>query len=244
MTSSTIDQIASSLPVARRFARALEGSARGGDRLVEQALTTVLAESTRDGGGRPEHRLFAAISRAQREEATAPWLQSLRRQMLLLVVLEGLTEAEATAVLGIAPEQGNAMLRDALAEVRAAASADALIIEDEAAIAMQIEALMQQCGHRVVGIAATEEEALAIAGRSPPGLILADINLGLGGDGTSAVSRILERSPVPVIFVTAYPERLLTGSGLEPAFVLRKPFNPDELSVASFQAVSRGGARI
>ena len=119
-----------------------------------------------------------------------------------------------------------------------------LIIEDEPIIAMDIEELVANCGHRVVGVASTETEAVEIAGRTKPGLILADINLGVGGgNGTSAVSRIMRTHYAPVIFVTAYPERLLTGDSLEPAFVITKPFEPLTLAIATYQAVT-GGVRI
>ncbi len=118
-----------------------------------------------------------------------------------------------------------------------------LIIEDEPIIAMDIEELVAGCGHRVVGVAATEADAVAIAERCRPGLILADINLGAGGDGTSAVSRIMRSHYAPVIFVTAYPERLLTGEALEPAFVITKPFEPLTLAIATYQAVT-GGVRL
>ena len=95
----------------------------------------------------------------------------------------------------------------------------------------------------MVGVAATEAEAVEIAARRPPGLILADINLGLGGDGTQAVARIMRRHQAPVIFVTAYPERLLTGEAVEPAFVITKPFEPLTLAIATYQAVT-GGVRL
>ena len=96
------------------------------------------------------------------------------------------------------------------------------------------------CGHRVVGVASTEADAVRIAQKTRPGLILADINLGMGGDGTSAVSRILRHHYAPVIFVTAYPERLLTGETVEPAFVITKPFEPLTLAIATYQAVTGG----
>ncbi len=115
-----------------------------------------------------------------------------------------------------------------------------LIIEDEPVIAMDIEELVQSCGHKVVGVAATEAEAVELAELHRPGLILADINLGAGGDGTAAVARIMQHHYAPVIFVTAYPERLLTGEALEPAFVITKPFEPMTLAIATYQAVTGG----
>ena len=83
-------------------------------------------------------------------------------------------------------------------------------------------------------------KSVELAGLHKPSLILADINLGLGGDGTSAVARILKHHYAPVIFVTAYPERLLTGENLEPAFVITKPFEPLTLAIATYQAVTGG----
>ena len=123
------------------------------------------------------------------------------------------------------------------------AATDVLIIEDEPIIAMDIEELVQNCGHNVVGVATTEAEAVKLAELHKPGLILADINLGIGGDGTSAVARIMQHHYAPVIFVTAYPERLLTGEDLEPAYVITKPFEPLTLAIATYQAVT-GGVRL
>ena len=108
---------------------------------------------------------------------------------------------------------------------------------------MDIEELVQNCGHRVIGVAGSEAEAVEMAERNRPGLILADINLGQGGDGTAAVARIMKHQYAPVIFVTAYPERLLTGEALEPAFVITKPFEPLTLAIATYQAVT-GGVRL
>ena len=135
------------------------------------------------------------------------------------------------------------MLADAREHLRAAAATDVLIIEDEPIIAMDIEELVLGCGHRVVGVASSEAEAVEIARQHQPGLILADINLGAGGDGSSAVARIIRSHYAPVIFVTAYPERLLTGDALEPAFVITKPFEPLTLAIATYQAVT-GGVRL
>ena len=59
-----------------------------------------------------------------------------------------------------------------------------------------------------------------------------------GGSGITAVTDILRMSSVPVIFVTAYPERLLTGERPEPAFLITKPFEPETLDVAISQALA------
>jgi CheY-like chemotaxis protein len=161
------------------------------------------------------------------------------RMLLLLTSLEELEPATAAAVLGLEPDEAEAMLGTARDHLRAATAARVLIIEDEAIIAMDLQHLVESAGHDVVGVAATEDEAVAIAERERPSLVLADINLGHGGDGASAVERILARHATPVIFVTAYPERLLTGRRVEPAFVIAKPFEPTALAVATYQAVTR-----
>ena len=59
-----------------------------------------------------------------------------------------------------------------------------------------------------------------------------------GESGIQTVREILRRIDAPVIFVTGFPERLLTGEDLEPAFVITKPFNPQTLKTAIAQALS------
>jgi CheY-like chemotaxis protein len=160
--------------------------------------------------------------------------------LLLLTALEELEIGAAALVLGVPARDADAMLAVALDRLRAARAARVLIIEDEPIIALDLQQLVESAGHHVVGVAASEAEAVAIAERERPGLVLADVNLGQGGDGAAAVERILARHATPVIFITAYPERLLTGLRVEPAFVIAKPFEPTTLAVATFQAVTRG----
>ena len=167
-------------------------------------------------------------------------LSQIQRRLLLLTSLEEVPLAIAASLLQLDLIAAEDMVAAARSQLRSAAATDVLIIEDEPIIAMDIEELVASCGHRVVGVAATEADAVAMAERSRPGLILADINLGSGGDGSSAVSRIMRNHYAPVIFVTAYPERLLTGEALEPAFVITKPFEPLTLAIATYQAVTGG----
>ena len=67
--------------------------------------------------------------------------------------------------------------------------------------------------------------------------MLADIQLADGSSGLDAVNEILTAVNVPVIFITAYPERLLTGDKPEPAFLITKPFQPDAVKAAISQAL-------
>jgi DNA-binding response OmpR family regulator len=114
---------------------------------------------------------------------------------------------------------------------------DVLIIEDEPLIAMDIEDIVSRLGHRIIGVARTRKEAGELADRNKPGIILADIQLADGSSGIDAVNDLLVSFEVPVIFITAYPERLLTGDRPEPAFLITKPFAPDMVKAMVSQAL-------
>jgi CheY-like chemotaxis protein len=243
MASTRRDDLLRALPYARRYARALTGSQPRGDLLVAESLREMLAAT--DDTLTPRFGLYHWVTR--RFDAGISTLPSLvdglnskQRQLLLLTALEEVPIEDAAPIVMLEVGEAAAQLGDARERLRASAATDVLIIEDEPIIAMDIEELVQGCGHRVVGVASTEADAVRLAQATKPGLILADINLGLGGDGTSAVSRILKHHYAPVIFVTAYPERLLTGEAVEPAFVITKPFEPLTLAIATYQAVSGG----
>jgi CheY-like chemotaxis protein len=88
-----------------------------------------------------------------------------------------------------------------------------------------------------VATAATRAEAVAKAHSERPGLVLADINLGEGGSGIDAVAEILNSFDIPVIFITAYPEKLLTGERPEPTYLIAKPFLPETVQATVGQAL-------
>jgi len=132
-------------------------------------------------------------------------------------------------------DQGRARLLDQLA-------GQVLIIEDEPLIAMDIEGIVQGLGHTVVGIVDTRKKAVEAAEAHSLNLVLADIRLADGSSGLDAVEDILEHITVPVIFVTAFPELLLTGERPEPTFLISKPFSKTELEIAIGQALFFGKA--
>ena len=247
MTSLRREDLIRALPYARRYARALTGSQPRGDAMVADSLRDLLE----DGAPAEDARLVLYRAITSRYDglttlslpALSGSLTGLQRKLLLLTSLEELSVEAAASVLHLPAAEAAAHVAEARDNLRAGAATDVLIIEDEPIIAMDIEELVLNCGHRVVGMATTEAEAVELAERHKPGLILADINLGIGGDGTAAVARIMKHHYAPVIFVTAYPERLLTGEDLEPAFVITKPFEPLTLAIATYQAVT-GGVRL
>jgi CheY-like chemotaxis protein len=102
---------------------------------------------------------------------------------------------------------------------------------------MDLEGIVRDLGHDVTGIAVTRDEAVAEAKARAPGLVLADIQLADDSSGIDAVQDILSEIDVPVIFITAFPERLLTGERPEPAFLITKPFQHATVKTAIAQAL-------
>ena len=161
----------------------------------------------------------------------------IQRQALLLTQLEEFSLTEAGTVLGISVEETAVLVAQALADIEQDAVTDVLIIEDEALISSHIESIVEDMGHRVVAIAATAAQAGAAYAAHQPGLVLADIQLADGSSGLTAVDNILAMGPVPVIFVTAFPEKLLTGERPEPSFLVAKPFREETLRATISQAL-------
>ncbi len=169
------------------------------------------------------------------------------RQAFLLAGLEDFAVSEVAVIMSRTEAEVTRLIDDASREIAGQLTARILIIEDEPLIAMDIEGLVTDLGHHVVGIAATRTEAVAIAQRERPEMVLADIQLADGSSGVDAVRDILGDLNVPVVFITAYPERLLTGERPEPAFLVTKPFKPEMVKAVVSQAlffdVKAGGAR-
>ena len=159
------------------------------------------------------------------------------RQAFLLVALEGLSEDDAAKVLDIDAPTLRDLVEESGRELAAEIATDVLIIEDETFIALDLEGLVESLGHRVLGVARTHAEAVALAKAKRPGIILADIQLADGSSGLDAVNEMLRSFEVPVIFITAYPERFLTGERPEPAFLIAKPFQPSTVSAVLSQAL-------
>ncbi len=250
--------IAPHLPHLRRFARALTGSQSSGDAYVVETLEGIIADpssfpmepNARVGLYRLFLKLWSAVSvngetdsgaLSPEEVGATRRLEALSlkpRVALLLSAVEGFSTAEAAAVLDCSTQDYKALIDRANAEIAAQISTDVLIIEDEPLIALDLQNLVEDLGHTVVDVARTHIEALkAIETRRKPGLILADIQLADGSSGLEAVNEILERFEVPVIFITAFPERFLTGAPPEPAFLIAKPFNVDALRAVISQVL-------
>jgi len=251
---SSSRSVAQYLPYLRRYARALTGSQSSGDAYVAAALEAIAKEpQLLNTSTNPRVALFGIFSviwnslaiNAEAEPITSgasidrrlTQIASGPRQAFLLISVEGFSEDEAAQVLRIDVVTLRRLVEDAGREVAAEIATDVLIIEDETLIALELETLVEDLGHQSVGVARTHAEAIALAKVKRPGLILADIQLADGSSGQDAVNELLDSFAVPVIFITAYPERFLTGERPEPAFLVGKPFQPSTVSAVISQAL-------
>jgi DNA-directed RNA polymerase specialized sigma24 family protein len=246
--------VAEYLPLLRRYARALTGSQQSGDAYVAAMLEALLQQPSlldesrgaRAGLFRLFTKIWQSVALNERSDVVPlhlPPEQRLShittdsRQAFLLLSLEGLSEADVGFILDCDIKRVRQLADQAGRELAAEIATDVMIIEDETFIAMDLESLVRNLGHRVIGVARTHSDAVDLARRSRPGLILADIQLADGSSGLEAVNEMLKSFEVPVVFITAYPERFLTGERPEPAFLISKPFQPAMVSAVVSQAL-------
>ncbi|WP_425099439.1 response regulator [Tropicibacter sp. S64] len=248
-------RVGSSLPYLRRYARALTGSQQRGDQYAMAALEAILSDpasfdtslTSRCALFKVFHSIWITTGAPLSDEETGlaskaqshlARLTSGTREALLLHTIEELTFAEVGQVMDIPASEAEQLVSIAYTEMAESVSGRVMIIEDEAIIAVDLEAITSEMGHKVTGVARTESGAVELAGRETPDLILSDIQLADNSSGIDAVNRILKSHPdVPVIFITAYPERLLTGEGPEPAFLISKPYTEEQVRSAISQAM-------
>ncbi len=250
--------VAAQLPYLRRYARALTGSQNSGDRLAMATLERILANPSTIGtkdkirgdlfanlhriwtkiGGVPDTTIETHPLLEQRAQWRLRGLLPGSREALLLNAIEGFSAPEIAAIMALSPGEVTQLIGQAHDDITAMVAGDILIIEDEAIIAIDLEAIVTEMGHRVNGIARTRDNAISMGIKMRPDLILADIQLADNSSGIDAVKALLrDLGDVPVIFITAFPERLLTGERPEPAFLITKPYAEDQVRTAVSQAM-------
>ena len=257
------EQVANNLPYLRRYARALTGAQSTGDAFVRQTLEAALADDALKAslaeGRVPLYRAFNKIwSGARMEVAEAEPAASdheaaahdrlnaitpLNRQALLLTTLEDFSIGQAAEIMDLESDAVEKLVQEAVDEIDRESATSVLIIEDEPLISMQLEDLVTSLGHEICGTAATRTQAQEVVAERTPGLVLADIQLADGSSGLDAVDDILAIDSVPVIFITAYPERLLTGDRPEPTYLVTKPFKEATVRTAISQALFFNSSR-
>lgn len=251
---SLIAQYGPHLPFLRRYARALTGSQESGDAYIRACLEAlsedptlmVEASTARVTLYRFFHAIWsttgAKLDIASKETGPSPEerlrrLAPIQRQAFLLTTLEGFSRAEACEILHQTPSELEKLIEAAHREIEQQLSTSVMIIEDEPIIAADLANLVEDLGHTFAGNAATRKQAVELARRVKPGLILCDVQLADNSSGIDAVQDILADFDLPVIFITAFPERLLTGERPEPTYLITKPFQDDTVKAAISQAL-------
>ncbi|MDO5603811.1 MAG: response regulator [Paracoccus sp. (in: a-proteobacteria)] len=256
MSSSDLAKsIGRELPFLRRYARALTGSQSAGDNYAAAALEAILTDRSVMDGLEPRVGLFRAFhviwqssgqpvaeadggARGARAQALMARLTPNSREALLLNTIEGMRTEQIAGIMQMEVPEVEDLVRIAMDEMSQSVRGKVMIIEDETIIAMDLKGIVQAMGHDVTGIARTHSAAIDLAQEARPDLILADIQLADGSSGVDAVNELLSTlGELPVIFITAFPERLLTGDRPEPAFLISKPYTEDQVSSALSQAM-------
>jgi CheY-like chemotaxis protein len=245
-------EMAVNLPFLRRYARALTGAQASGDQFVRQCLEALAQDPTpvtdADNPRRELykyfHKVFVPFETLEDDHAAGSTLlkrmaalSPRARQLLLLTAVENFSLRDAAYITGIDEVSAHNLLdaaRDALLRQK---PTKVLIIEDETVIALDLSDIVDRAGHTVAGVATTKAEAVRLAAETRPGLVLADVQLQDGSSGIDAVREIIAQAPVPVVFITAFPEQVLTGERPEPTFLLSKPFNQATVLITMSQAL-------
>ncbi len=257
-TADLSSELVSDLPFLRRYARALTGAQDSGDRYAMAALEAIVADpsvlspdpSTRVGLFRIFHTIWSSSGAPVADdgeltdllEVRAQWrlahLAVNTREALLLHSVEGFGTDSIGRIMNVAQDEAEALVARALSDMGDLVTGNILVIEDEGIIAMDLKSIVTDMGHTVTDVARTRDDAIAKGRANVPDLILADIQLADKSSGIDAVNALLaELGERPVIFITAFPERLLTGEKPEPAFLITKPYSEDEVRAAVSQAM-------
>ncbi len=220
------------LPYLRRFARSLTGAQETGDAYVATLLESLVSTPSDFPTEVPPrvalYHLFVRVWNSVRlvtpnaEDVQATVAVAQRR-------INSISSLPRQAFLLVAVDAGQ--------EIAHQVATNVLIIEDELLIAMDLETIVTSLGHSVQDVATTKSEALAAVKRQKPGLILADVKLADGSSGLDAVKEIVAEGDVPIIFITAYPEKVLTGARPEPTFLISKPFQRETVMAIISQAL-------
>ena len=256
-TDDLFNAIAPHLPFLRRFARALTGNQLSGDEYAVTTLEAIIADRSvfvtgldprvalfrvfhaiwSSAGAQIKEPLAAEGSFAAKAQANLRGLTPATRVAFLLKSLENFDSEAVAEIMQFPVDEAAKLIEIGREEVAHQVAGRVLIIEDEPIISMDLEAIVADLGHTVTAIAKTRDTAVTAAMAERPNLILADIQLADGSSGIDAVNEILTAFSVPVIFITAYPERLLTGKRPEPTFLITKPFKEEQVRAAVGQAL-------
>ncbi len=248
------DLLAAELPYLRRYARALTGSQSRGDKYTVATLEAILKDRSDFDNDDPIkvnlfkcfHAIWSSSGQLFTDEGDDPRsraygllskLTANSREALLLRTIEEFSIGNIAKIMNVDDDEVRGLIKTANAELSASVQGRVMIIEDEPIIAADLTDIVTSLGHDVTGVARTHKEAVELGQTEPADLILADIQLADNSSGIDAVNDLLKTMDVPVIFITAFPERLLTGDRPEPAFLISKPFQEVQVQSAVSQAM-------
>ena len=234
------DNLERELPYLRRYARAVTGNGVQGDEIVESMIVSMLdnipSDFSRVGLFSSLDAHFSTMDTSDSSGEIAA-LSTDARRALMLTAMEGFPLSDAAYIMRKHADELSGLIADAETDLTEALASKVFIIEDEPLVAAHISQIARQVGHDVIGQAVTQEEAVRACAELKPELILADVQLADGSSGADAVAAITEHLDVPVIFITAFPQKLLTGQHGEPAYLIPKPFRPDMVKAVMSQAL-------
>lgn len=116
-----------------------------------------------------------------------------------------------------------------------------MIVEDDFLISLDLKSRLERLGHHVCAQASSAQEALENSEKTSPDLILMDITLSGGMDGFEAAALIRSRFEIPIIFITARPdkERLLKDNLTNHFGFLSKPFSEKQFALTMEMAFQK-----
>jgi CheY-like chemotaxis protein/DNA-directed RNA polymerase specialized sigma24 family protein len=248
--------ITAQVPYLRRFARVLTGSQAIGDSYALVAVEAAMAEPICDNPADARGSLYRALlavwtgianQHAEPARAADPnrsavdfnltAVAPLPRAAFLLRSMEEFSVDEVATILQRPVSDVEHLIDQAGEELATQISTNVLIVEDEPIISMDLQTLVEQLGHSVPHIARTHQEAVSLAHRCQPGLVLADVHLAENSSGIDAVNDIITSYDVPVIFITAFPDEFLRIKRPEPRFLLAKPYSAASVKAVISQAL-------
>lgn len=243
----------------RRYASILTGSKETGDKLILACLLGLSATSERLRPGFGRLDLFCAfhgvVSEVEYAFRPLEWpqlsqdqtetlqrlgsLKNIERAVLILRKVEQFEIDDVARITGL-PRGEITPITDAACKILAGIEHHSvLIIEDEFFIARDLSRIVEEMGHSVCAIVGSADAAIKVAASRKPSLLLADLRLADGQfGGIRAAEKIASSTDIPVVYVTAYPDKATASHGND-ILVVRKPFHPASVIHAVNQALTR-----
>lgn len=116
-----------------------------------------------------------------------------------------------------------------------------MIVEDDALVALGVRIAVQELGYEVVGLAASEPEAVKLAAETRPQIALMDIRLRGPVDGIDTARRLKTEFNIRSVFLSAYTDEntMSRVAGTYPLGFVQKPYSAGQLKAALDLAVRR-----